>query len=398
MPREGPLDIAKLRADTPGCQHVKHLNNAGAGLMPAPVVSAIRDHLELESRVGGYEAADLRREAVEDTRAAVAALIGAAPRNIAFMENATVAFNAAVSAIPFESGDALLTTRADYTSNQIAYLSLAQRFGIDVIRAPDLPEGGVDPMAAAEIIHRRRPKVVAMTHVPTNSGLVQQIAPLGLVCRERGIPFIVDACQSVGQLALDVGDIECDFLSATARKFLRGPRGCGFLYVSDRALDGGLEPLFIDMQGAHWIADDLYQPVPDALRFENWEFAYALVLGLGAAAEYAIDLSLDAVEPRVKQLAEHTRARLASVSGVTVLDRGSERCGIVTADIAGHSPTDVVATLRERAINTSASLWEYAVLDFGEKAVEGAVRISPHYYNTEAEIDAAVEVIAQLVA
>lgn len=365
--------------------------------MPAPVVSAIQDHIELESRVGGYEAGDLRREAVEEARAAVGALIGAPPRNIAFMENATVAFNAAVSSIPFERGDALLTTRADYTSNQIAYLSLAERFGIEVIRAPDLPEGGVDPMGAAELIHRRRPRVVAMTHVPTNSGLVQQLAPLGAVCREREIPFIVDACQSVGQLSIDVGHLECDFLSATARKFLRGPRGCGFLYVSDRALDRGLEPLFIDMQGAHWIADDLYQPVPDAVRFENWEFAYALVLGLGAAAKYALDLTIEAVEPRVKKLAEYARAALSNVPGITVLDRGAERCAIVTADVEGHSPTEVVAALRHRSINTSASLWEYAVLDFGDKAVEGAVRISPHYYNTREEIDAAIDVIAGLI-
>jgi selenocysteine lyase/cysteine desulfurase len=161
-------------------------------------------------------------------------------------------------------------------------------------------------------------------------------------------------------------------------------------------LEGGMEPLFIDMQGAHWVAENLYQPVPDARRFENWEFAYALVLGMGAAAKYAIDLKVEEIEPRVKQLAEYTRSRLESVSGVTVLDRGAERCGIVTADVKGHSPTDVVAALRERGINTSASLWEYAVLDFGDKAVEGAVRISPHCYNTEAEIDAAVEVIGKL--
>lgn len=365
--------------------------------MPAPVVSAIEDHIALESQVGGYEAADLRRQSVEDARAAVATLIGASPRNIAFMENATVAFNAALSAIPFAPGDVLLTTRADYTSNQIVYLSLAHRYGIQVLRAPDLPEGGVDPVAAAELVHRKRPRVVAVSHVPTNSGLVQQIAPLGSVCRERGIPFLVDACQSVGQLTIDVGDIECGFLSATARKYLRGPRGCGFLYVSDHALENGLEPLFIDMQGAHWVAEDLYQPVPDARRFENWEFAYALVLGLGAAARYALDLGVEEIEPRVKRLAAYTRDRLTNMSGITVLDRGSEQCGIVTVDVQGHSPTDVVTALRERAINTSASLWEYAVLDFSDKAVEGAVRISPHYYNTEAEIDAAVEVIRQLV-
>ncbi len=258
------LDVEALRAETRGCRHVNHLNNAGAGLMPDPVVAAIQAHLDLEARIGGYEAEHRRRRAVEKARSAVAGLVGAEPRNIAFMENATAAFNAALSAVRFEPGDLLLTSRVDYTSNQIAYLALQERFGIEVVRAPDLPEGGVDPLAAREIIHRRRPKLVAMTHVPTNSGLVQQLTPIGAACRERGIMFLVDACQSVGQLTLDVRALDCDFLSATARKFLRGPRGCGFLYISDEALARGVEPLFIDMRGAHWIAEDVYQPVPDA--------------------------------------------------------------------------------------------------------------------------------------
>ncbi len=391
------IDIEKLRADTPGCEHVIHLNNAGAGLMPLPVLSAIKDHIDLEGDIGGYEAADRQASSVEAARRSVAQLVGAEPGNVAFMENATVAFSTALSALALEPGDLLLTSRNDYVSNQLTYMSLRDRVGVEFEYVPDLPEGGVDPVAAEEVIHRRRPKVVAMTHVPTNSGLVQQLAPIGRACRQRDIPFLVDACQSVGQLDVSVMDLECDFLSATARKFLRGPRGCGFLYVSDRALEKGLEPLFIDMRGAHWVAPDLYQPVPDARRFENWEFAYALIMGLGAAADYAIDVGIDVIEPLVKDLASYTRARLTEVDGVRLLDRGDELCGLVTVSLGGLSPATAMKALRERGINTSASMWDYAILDFEDKGVDGALRISPSYYNTRGEVDAAVAAIQDLL-
>lgn len=366
--------------------------------MPVPVLSAIRAHLELEARTGGYEAADARTDAIEATRESVGRLIGAPPRNVAFMENATAAFSAALSSIRLGKGDLILTSRNDYVSNQITYLALQARLGVEIVYAPDLPEGGVDPVAAEEIIHRRRPKVVAMTHVPTNSGLVQQLAPIGRACRERGLLFLVDACQSVGQLAVDVRELSCDFLSATARKFLRGPRGCGFLYVSDQALDSGLEPLFIDMQGAHWIAPELYQPEMDARRFENWEFAYALVLGMGAAVDYAFDVGLEFIESRTKALASHTRQRMSEIPGATVVDRGTELCGIVSVALQGLDPRDVVRALRARGINTSASLREYAVLDFDEKGVEGALRASPCYYNTEEEIDDAAAALREILS
>lgn len=391
------LDVNRLRAETPGCAERIHLNNAGASLMPLPVLEAIREHLELEARIGGYEAADARHEAVRDAYDAVARLLGASPHNIAFMENATAAYAQALSAFRFEPGDLILTTVNDYVSNQIMVLSLADRFGMEIVRAPDAPEGGVDVQAMVELIHRRRPKLVAVTHVPTNSGLVQPVAPIGEECRKREIPFLLDACQSVGQLPIDVQALACDFLAATARKFLRGPRGSGFLYVSDDALARGAEPLFIDMRGADWIEADLYQPAPDARRFESWEFAYALLLGTGAAARYAVEVGIDALAARTRALAARLREGLAALPGARVLDRGSELCGIVTAHLAGWDPGALVRELRGHGINTSATYRHYAVLDFNAKGVGGALRASPHYYNTEDEVDALVSALGELV-
>ena len=391
------IDLAALRADTPGVTHRNHLNNAGAGLMPTPVVQTMHSHLDLEAEIGGYEAAGERVDAIADTYRGVETLLNAPPGTIALTDSATSAFNAALSAIPFREGDVLLTTRNDYASNQIAFLSLQRRMGIRVLRAPDTDEGGVDVGALAELVHRQRPRLVSVTHTPTNSGLVQPIEDVCGVCRARDVPVLVDACQSVGQMPIDVRALDCDFLSATARKFLRGPRGIGFLYVSPRALDGGLEPLLPDMRGADWIEPDLYQPAADAQRFEHWEFPYALVLGLGQAVQYTLDVGMAEIEKRVLALSALARERLAGIDRVDVLDRGPKLSGIVTVDVDGQDPSVVMTRLRAMGINTSASPREVGVLDFDDKEVAGALRVSPHYYNTEEEIDALAQAVASFV-
>jgi selenocysteine lyase/cysteine desulfurase len=287
------FDPSPWRAETPAAAAGRiHLNNAGAALMAKPVLNAITAHFRRESELGGYEAADAAAADIAEAYEAVAALIGAAPRNIAVVENATVAVALALSAFDLAPGDVLLTSRNDYISNQLMYLSLAARRGVEVLRAEDLPQGGVDPDSVRTLIRRRRPRLVALTWVPTNSGLVQAAEEVGRICEEEDVPLILDACQAIGQFPVDAGALRCDFMAATARKFLRGPRGIGFLYVSDRALAQQRAPLYIDMRGAVWLDDDAYRLVADARRFENWEFAYALLMGMGEAARCAARVDL----------------------------------------------------------------------------------------------------------
>ncbi len=382
--------IRQWRADTPGCDHVIHFNNAGASLMPRPVLTAIVDHLQREAQFGGYESADAAADAGHEAYADVARLIGAEARNIAVVENATVAFFQALSAFDFRDGDIIVTTRNDYISNQLAYLSLAKRHGVEIQRAADLPSGGVDPQSVRELLRNPRVRLLAVTWIPTNSGLIQPVETIGEIAAEAGVPYLVDACQAVGQLPIDVERLHCDFLSATARKFLRGPRGIGFLYVSDRALQRGDAPLYIDMRGASWVTADTFELAPDARRFENWEFAYALLLGLGAAARYAIAQDIDRCSARTIMLADNLRSKLSQTA--RVLDRGEKRGAIVTADF-GRSATNIVAELHKRHINTSATYRAWAVLDMDEKGVKSALRMSPHYYNTEEELDALIDAL-----
>lgn len=389
------FDPQPWRMDTPAAVGGRiHLNNAGAALMPNPVIDAMQEHIQREVHLGGYEAADAAAAEVEETYDDVARLIGAHARNIAIVENATVAFSLALSAFDFNRGDVLLTTRNDYISNQLAYLSLAQRTGLQIVRAEDHADGGVDPASMRDLIRKHRPALVAVTWIPTNSGLVQDVAAVGAICREEGVPYLVDACQAVGQLPIDVNHIQCDYLSATARKFLRGPRGIGFLYVSDDALASKREPMYIDMRGAMWTDANEYAPVPDAKRFENWEFAYALVLGLGAAARYATRADVAACGAYAAELAQYARDRLGEFPNAVVLDQGRAKCAIATVHFPGHDAREIMLTLRDEAINTTATLREYAVLDMDRKGVPDAIRISPHYYNTKREVDIAVSALA----
>lgn len=391
--------LDQWRRDTPAALRGRiHLNNAGAALMPEPVLAMVRDHLEREARLGGYEAADEAAARIEEAYDELAALVGVARRNIAIVENATVAFAQALSSFDFEPGDRIVTTRNDYVSNQLMFLSLAERRGVEVVRAPDLPEGGVDPEAVRSLVRERRPRVVALSWVPTSSGLVQPARAVGEVCAEADVPYLVDACQAVGQMPVDLETLHCDYLAATARKFLRGPRGIGFLAVSERALERGDRPLHIDMRGAEWVEEDRYRLRDDARRFENWEFPYALVLGLGEAAWYAREVGLERARDRAWSLAASLRDGLAALDRVRVLDRGPERCAIVTAAVDGHDAPSLVRALREQGINTSAIDRASAVLDLDDKGVTTALRLSPHYYNTEAEISAAISAIGALTA
>ena len=387
------LPIEQWRADTPATQHLVHLNNAGASLMPRVVVDAIVDHLRLEAEIGGYEAADLRQSAIDDLYGALAALLGSRARNVAIVENATVGFAQALSAFDFAAGDRIVTTRNDYISNQLAFFALRERAGVEVVRAADLPEGGADAEDFARQLRDPRVKVATVSWMPTNSGLIQDVPAIAAACAAVGVPLIVDACQVVGQMPIDAPALGCHFLCGTARKFLRGPRGLGFLFVSDAALAAGLYPRALDMQGARWTGPEQFELVDSAQRFENWEFSHALVLGLGAAVRYALAVGLETIQSRCHELAAYTRTKLSAIDGVTILDRGARRGAIVTAALRDRDPREVVRALRQRGINTTATLREWARLDMEAKGVDAALRVSPHYYNTVEEIDRLAEAL-----
>jgi len=388
------LDIARLREETPGCANVAHLNNAGSSLPPAAVVDAVVDHLRREAEIGGYEAAAERRDRLEHTYHAVARLIGAAPGEIAVIENATRAWDMAFYAFRFAPGDRILTGRAEYASNWIALRQVAERTGASIEIVPDDEHGQLD-VAALERLLDERVKLVSLVHVPTQGGLVNPAAAVGRVTRSAGVPFLLDACQSIGQLPLDVRAIGCDILSATGRKFLRGPRGTGLLYVREDLIER-LEPPFLDMHAAEWQPDGSYAVRPDARRFENWETYVAGKVGLGVAADYALEIGLDPIWERVHALAARLRAGLADVPGVTVADRGEVLGAIVTFTVEGKTADGVRRALAADRINVSVTEASAARLDLDPRGIAELVRSSVHYYNTDEEVDRLVGCVATL--
>jgi len=386
------IDVTRARRETPGCEHVTHLNNAGSSLPPQPVLDAVVDHLELEARVGGYEAHEQNEPAIERFYGAAAELLGARPEEIAFASSATRAWDMAFYAFPFERGDRIVTAVAEYISNYIAYIQIAERTGVEVIPVPNDEHGQVSVDALRELVDERV-KLITITHVPTNGGLVNPAAEIGAVAREAGIPYLLDACQSVGQLPVDVEKIGCDVLSATGRKYLRGPRGTGFLYVRSSLLER-LEPPFLDMRAADWVEPDRYELRPDALRFEEWEQAYAAKVGLATAIDYALGWGVDAIWERVAALGEGLRARLGDVEGVTLRDLGAVRCGIVTFTVDGVGADELKDRLARERINVTVSPRSATLLDSEERGLPDLIRASVHYYNTDEELDRLVRVTA----
>lgn len=398
MANQNTMNIEALRADTPGCKEKMHFNNAGASLMPNAVLNAMLDHLNLEAKVGGYEAADGMAHEVAGFYSSTARLLNCHPQNIAFTSSATSSFARALSCVPFKAGDSILLANEDYVSNQLAFLSLQKRLGVKIIRAKSLTQGGVDLDDLEKLMNLHHPRLVSLTHVPTNSGLVQPVAAVGRLCRERNILYLLDACQSVGQLPVDVSQMGCDFLSATMRKFLRGPRGAGFLYVSDAVLTKNLEPLYIDMRGADWTHTDDYKPRPDAKRFEEWELPYALVLGSKMAIDLALDLGLDNIRQRNDYLCKVLRKGISENRKLRLLDLGDTISSIITVQIPNWKPQDFLLALRRKNINTSISHHDFARIDFDAKGVDWALRISPHYFNTEEEIAYLLNELSNLTA
>jgi len=307
------MNLDEIRKNTPGCASKIHFNNAGASLPPLQVTEAIMDYISVESITGGYETADMKKEEIQEFYTSVARLINTSENNIAFTSSATNSFALALSSIPFERGDKVLIANEDYISNQIAFLSLQERLGIQLLRANSLSTGGVDLDHMEELINTHHPKLVSLTHVPTNTGLIQPVEAVGKMCNEKNILYLVDACQSTGQIPVDVKKIGCDFLTATMRKFLRGPRGAGFLYTSDNVLEKKLTPLFVDMRGAEWTDADTYEVRMNAKRFEEWELPYALVMGSKEAIQYALNIGIENIAERNKTLCDILRNKLNSI-------------------------------------------------------------------------------------
>lgn len=388
------MDIEALRAETPGCTERTHLNNAGAGLVTRRTLRATTDFLEREARIGGYEAAAEAADRIEETYALMARLLGGRREEVALFDNSTHAWNAAFYSVPLGPGDRIVTSRAEYGSSVLAYLQVARRTGAELVVVPNDAAGQVDLAALADAVDERT-KLVGLTYVPTFGGLVNPAAEVGRIARAAGALYLLDGTQAVGQFPVDVAELGCDLLTGTGRKFLRGPRGTGFLWVRAAVLDR-LEPPVVEIASATWDGGRGFDWAPGARRFETWERSGAVVLGLGAAVGQALELGMDAIGERAVGLGAALRDRLDALPKVTTHDQGARRGAIVTASVDGVPAERAAAALAAAGINVTLTVPQDNPLDTPERGLHPLVRMSPHYYNTDSELDHCAEVLAGL--
>ncbi|AWN39168.1 aminotransferase [Methylobacterium radiodurans] len=363
--------------------------------MPRPVVEAVKAYFDLEAAWSGHGAAEREAERLGGVYGSVARLIGAAPDEIALTESATRAWQMAFYALArsLRPGDRILIGRQEYGASLVALRQVAAATGAVCEVLPATPDGPIDVAALGGMLDGRV-RLIAATAIPSNGGLVNPVAEIGALARAHAIPFLLDACQMVGQRPVDVAALGCDLLAATGRKFLRGPRGTGFLYVR-RAWIDQLQPAMLDHFGAP-LDGHGYRLRDDARRFETYEHDHAARLGLGVAAEYALGLGLDQIAARIGVLADSLRQGIGALPGARVHDLGPDPAGLVTFTLAGQDSAAVRAALGRAGIAAGLSLHAAAPLDAEARALPPLVRLSPHVYNSEDEIGRALDVLARI--
>ncbi len=394
------IDVARARHETPGCAGRIHLNNAGAALMPQPVINAITGHIQLEAMTGGYEAGNVAADRLQNIYRSAATLIGGKPDEIALFDGVTRAWNSlfhgAVVGLGIGENDTVLTSVAEYCSNHTAMIQLSRRYGFTVKAVPDDSTGQIDLDALERALKDPGVKLFSLVHVPTNGGLVNPAIKAGALARQAGVPMFLDAAQSAGQIPLDVSDLNCDVLTAAGRKFLRGPRGVAFAWISAAMMDK-IDPMLLNMKGTTLTAEDDYEVAPGAARFETWDRPVALDLGLGAAIDYALEWGVPAIEARISGLAAGLRARLSDIPGVTVMDKGAKHCGIITMRLKDREPADVAAAMFAQNINVNVSPPHMAFFDSHRRGLPPMLRASVHIYNTEEELDQFCSALAPML-
>ena len=388
------LDINKIRLETPGCQSRIHFNNAGGSLIPRGVSVAVESYLNREQEIGSYEAAEEAKVLINSFYTKFSELLNCSESEIAFIENSTRAWEMAVHSISWKPGDQIITGENEYGSNYLGLLHLAKQRSLKILTIPN-DESGTISLSQLEESVTDKTRLIAITHVASQRGDVQPASKVGEIANKHNILYLLDACQSVGQINLDTKSLKCDFLCGSGRKYLRGPRGTGFLYTKSTALKT-LEPVFLDLHSANWKNVGSYEFVRDAKMFECWERNMAAMIGLTTAVEYLLKLDVKMVEQRVKQLSLNLREKLSELAAIKILEKSNNCSGIVTFTKTNISPTDLKDELQKKGINISVIKQRNARLDLGKECTGDINRASLHYYNSEQEISEFIKQLTKL--
>ena len=364
-------------------EHV-YLNNASTGPLPARSVRALADFAERRAepwRISHDEQFGI----LTRTRELASQLIGSSPAEIAVMVNTSYGLNLAARALPFQPGDVVLTFDREFPANVYPWMALEKSRGVRLLRLPCTVEGLPDEAALFRALDEvPRLRAVSVSWVQFATGYRVDLAAIGRACNERGIWFIVDAIQGLGALTLDVRACGIDILACGAQKWLLSPWGSGFVYVRDE-LVRTLEPSAVGWMAVQG-SDDFRTLVDydlawrdDARRFEVITVPFQDFAGMNASLELLVELGPG-----------HVEAYIASLAGM-IVDWAAERGEVRLVTPA--EPRRRAGIVSVRPVNASAASERLTTLGVSHSLREGAIRLSPHCYNTRSEIERALEVL-----
>jgi cysteine desulfurase / selenocysteine lyase len=375
--------------------NVAYFNHAGASLMSPAVLDTVVTHLQLESRIGGYAAAMQQQPALDQVYARAAQLLNCDTDEVALTDSHSRGWRDVLSCLHFSQGDRILVARSEWGGNYAALAHMAQRSGASVDIIPSTATGEVCLDALAHMIDERV-RLVSLTWLPANGGLIQPAAKVGALTRAAGIPFFLDAAQAVGQMPVDVRALECDVLTTPGRKWLRGPRGTGLLYVR-RAFLSALTPPIVDHFTAPF-AQGRYTLRQDARRFETSETGIAARLGLGQALEEALTQGLENIQHRVFAKSHAIRQALAHIPNVQLRDIGVAQSGLVSFTFDHCNAKLAQARLNAQGVEVALNGLAFTPLDLQARGLTDILRASAHTTTTDADIDRLIHAVSETAA
>ena len=360
------------------------LNHASTGPLPARSVRALEEWAHLRGNPNRIPH-DLQFGTLARGRELAARLIAADPCEIALSTNTTYGINLAAFSLPLKRGDVVLTPDLEFPANVYPWMALAERRGVEYRRLP-CDDGVLEVERLERELEDERVRCVSVSWVQFASGARVDLAALGALCRSRGVFFVVDAIQGVGALTLDVRTTPIDILACGAQKWLLSPWGSGSLYVRQPLVEQ-LEP-----HDVSWLAvrgaDDFSRLTDyelawraDARKFEFITLPFQDMAGMNASLELFFEIGLDEVSAHTQRLADHIAA--------WAVDRGD------VALVTPSSPSRRAGIVSVRPENARGASERLTKANVSHSLREGAIRLSPHFYNTIEELDRALAIIAR---
>lgn len=373
-----------------------YLNNAGSSLMSHETINSVIDHLSLECRVGGYRAASMCELQIEDFYGLAAKLVGAPSSTcIAFMDSASRAWNMALYGLPLCDGDEIVTLSSEFGTNLVSIFHFASKVGAKVTVLECDPSGFFDMSELRKCLERGA-RLIAISHVAAHASIVNPVEEIGKLVAQFEALYLVDGCQAAGQMDIDVVEIGCHAYTATGRKWLRGPRGTGFLYVKESSL---ISPLYVDLASADLAFGNDGKPSgvtigSDARRFELWERSIASMIGLKVALSQYLALDQNDVHARMRTASLDLRKCISANSNLKLIGNEASNSSIVGFYTLDPSREDALKRAFEDAEIQISTMGDWdCPMHFPKNGAGSIFRLSPHYYTEHDTVDLAKAVI-----